>query len=338
MNEDSFLLVDKYKNIVLRSNHSITESFYYDNNSEAHIAYRKKDKKINVYNNYNALSENLYSDNIINLDNFSEVENINTNINEETISNKTIEDILYENLLKKYLSNRNGEELIQIRNFYDKVDGKTYEGNWMIKTDKEINKFVGSEAALGKMDLTFKKYNEFDRFITQSTAFRLRLLKGDFIDDWIQFQGFSLTFTNFTLKENTLIASYSSYMEYGQLFEKKGNVNYCDAVLTLNWNDTKLTNGNENKQYLNADKTLTNGNQITYLNGTFKSNCEIDIKFELFFIDDINASKKILNYSIIFTVFCILQLYNNLYLMKKINDSNAYSSGVTILLLITKIF
>jgi len=278
-----------------------------------------------------ALSENLYSNKLLNLEeldidkNIIDPEEIETNI-----QNRTIEDIRYEELLKKYMENRNTEELIQISTFFDQMDKKIYEGRWFANGVEGLTKYFGIDANEGDMDLTFLKFTEFNRFITQSTTYRLRLLKDNFIDNWIEFQGFSLTFTNITFKNNTLSASYSSFMNFGELFERKGGMNFCDGTFTMSWKNRKSDEDSIKNSNIGKNSKNPNENKfyIQYLNGTFKTNCNVDIKFELSLADDSLIKNKILNYSIVFSMFWILQIINTLYLTKKINESNAFSNGV----------
>lgn len=348
---------------------------------------QQEDKRSSIpYISY-ALAENLYSNNLLNkLDNFNtnnnnknnrlsdddstfnipeitinlDSNNTNNNQNQETnITDKTLEDIRYEQLLKKYLENRNPEELIQISTFFDRVDGQSYEGKWQANSPRQsLQALFGAEALEGSMDLTFQKYTEFSRFITQSTTYRLRLLKGSYIDSWLQMQGFALTFTNITLKDNVLTAGYSSFLEFGELFERKGDLGYCDGVFTLMWdnesknddsnngegqnkdstdsekqNSEKIKEGADNylKSFGNYDKE-NNGFRIKRLNGSFKSNCKVDVSFELSLADEKVVNDKIVNYSIVYSIFCLLQLFNTMYLSKKIDESNSFSNGVTSLI------
>ena len=64
------------------------------------------------------------------------------------------------------------------------------------------------------------------------------------------------------------------------------------------------------------------------MNGTFKSDCEVDIKFELYLSSDSIVLDKIGNYSIVLSIFSLIQIFNTYYLTKKIEESNAFSDGV----------
>jgi len=294
-----------------------------------------------------ALAENLSSNNLLNkLENFNSISgsndlnedytlnildeiNSNNNYNINLIrnseidqTNKNLQDIRYEELLKKYLENRSTEELIQISTFFDRVHGKSYEGKWRTNGRDGLQAYFGTESHEGEMDLTFQKYTEFSRFITQSTTYKIRFLKSLYIDTWLQLQGFSLTFTNITLKDKTLTAGYSSYLEYGEFFERKGDKGFCDGVFVINWNSTDKdpkTGEQDEKEF-----------EIKKLSGSFKSNCKIDVQFELSLADEKAVNDKITNYSIVFSIFCVLQLFNTFYLSKKIDESNAFSNGVSL--------
>ncbi len=305
---------------------------------------------LNKQDNFNTKNNRLSDDSIVNNQetntndyiNINSDKNINDNTNSEAnLTNKTLEDIRYEDLLKKYLENRNSDELIQISNFFDRVDGQSYEGQWHANSQQNLETFFGSSPQEGAMDLTFEKYTQFSRLITQSTTYKLRLLKGSYIDSWLQMQGFSLTFTNITLNDKTLTAGYSSYLEFGELFDKKGEIGYCDGVFTLTWNNTdnkyanRFENSSEtyssNLKSFNAEENEKKHNfLIQILKGSFKSNCKVDVSFELSLMEERVVNSKLTNYCIVYSIFCFLQLFNTFYLSKKIDQSNAFSNGVNI--------
>jgi hypothetical protein len=56
-------------------------------------------------------------------------------------------------------------------------------------------------------------------YYSQITYYGLKLLKGNFIDNWISFNGLSNNYNNITISENSIKIFYSSFMQTGEIFE-----------------------------------------------------------------------------------------------------------------------
>lgn len=218
--------------------------------------------------------------------------------------------------------------MLQISTFFDRVDGKSYSGKWKIFNGSSL---FENKIKEGDMNLKFEKITEFNRFINQATSFGLKILQGNYIDSWIQFRGYSFSFMNITFNNNSLKASYSSYLEYGELFEKKGELSYCQVIFSLTWNNTKESERKNSKQQDLINPINSDEYHLKSINGTFQSDCGININFELYYVDEKIIYNKISYYAIALSCFSLIQLFNTFFLTKKINEANAFSNGVIII-------
>ena len=77
-------------------------------------------------------------------------------------------------------------------------------------------------------------------------------------------------------------------------------------------------------------KKLTHSEYVNELNGTFHSSCGggIKIKFELKFNEETETYKKITIYSTTLTILVILQIVNNIHMVKKVGSSLTLSNSV----------
>ena len=212
-------------------------------------------------------------------------------------------------------------ELLQIQTYFNRIDSISYIGKWYhISGDSIFGNY--SE---GEIILKFEKFSGLDGFNSvTSNSYNFRITQGKFIDNWIIFKGISFNFVDVTYSNNTVTASFSSLFENGQLFEKKSEQQKCSGVF-------KLIIDPEDKINPKTENFNLHENPIKKIKGTFESDCKLNIKFELGIFDHKPIYKKITIYSVIITVFAILQMMNTLFLIKKIQNSVTYSNAISLL-------
>ena len=160
---------------------------------------------------------------------------------------------------------------------------------------------------------------------SQLTYYGMKLLEGNYIDNWISFNGISNSYTNITINKNSIRIFYSSFMEKGEIFETYQQIPLCSGEFYIEFS-TKFKNTTDNEENFSGFKIEKE--YIDKFNGTFFSNCGINIKFEMSLKSENNLYKKITLYSIFLSVFLVIQILNNILLIKKIGDSTTICNTV----------
>ena len=246
--------------------------------------------------------------------NLNKSENNNTNINFNF--NKSRKNITNEE--NKII--KSAEEISEINFFFKNMNLLTYSGNWYTQN----NKILFGNDTNGDMLLKMEKINE-KSIDSQTTIYGFKLLKGKYIDEWISYKGISKSFSNIKIKDNQINLSFNSFLEEGEIFEKKNEVTNCSGIFNLTF--LKIQK-NFNEEINNVNKIPLN-EYISEINGTFFSNCGMDIKFELKFDDQSVTYRKVTLYSATLIIFVIYQIMNNLNMAHKIGDSVTLSNSVT---------
>jgi len=166
---------------------------------------------------------------------------------------------------------------------------------------------------------------------SQMTYYGLKLLKGNFIDNWISFNGLSNNYNNITISENSIKIFYSSFMQTGEIFEVNTQIPLCSGEFNIEFS-TNLVNltKDENSENEKFPSFNFNNKYIDSLNGTFFSNCGINVKFELSLKSEEDLYRKINMYSFFLSIFLALQILNNILLIRKIGDSTSICNTVNI--------
>lgn len=159
---------------------------------------------------------------------------------------------------------------------------------------------------------------------SQLSYYGIKLLKGNYIDNWISFNGISNSYSNITIKNNTIRIFYSSFMEKGEIFETNMQIPLCSSEFFIEFSK-KIHNDTSNSSF--------NREFIDNFNGTFFSNCGINIKFEMSLKSEVELYKKVTLYSFFLSIFLIVQIANNVLLIRKIGDSSTICNTVRKLLL-----
>lgn len=234
--------------------------------------------------------------------------------------------------LMKLLNIKSSDEIKEINRFFNDLNFLTYSGKWTSKNNKAIFENTTTGEMIFKME-------KLERAVeSQTNLFGLKLLKGMYIDEWISFKGYSRSYSNITINENSVNMYYSSFLESGEIFDRTNEIPFCTGEFSMNFTRKNLLKLSEEEKYkysslLDTSSSIsfsTNKNNefIDSIKGTFKSSCEIDINFELEFSDEREIFKQITIYSIILSIFVSLQILNNIHLVNKIGESVTISNSV----------
>ncbi len=245
--------------------------------------------------------------------------------------NNTIHNLNEE--LHKLLDIKTSDEIAEINRFFASITFLTYNGKWKSQNDKELFENTTNGDMIFKMERINDK-----SFDNQTTLYGLKILKGKYIDEWISFKGFSRSYSNITVKENSINIYYSSYAEKGEIFDRVKEIPYCNGEFNLEFFRKSILKLSAEDKYkysslFDSSSPLSNPSTreefIDRIKGTFKSTCDdVDIFFDAEYSDEKEIYYEITFYSIILSFFVSLQILNNIHLVNKLGDSVTLSNSV----------
>jgi len=238
--------------------------------------------------------------------------------------------------LHKLLDIKTSDEIAEISRFFNSLNFLTYTGKWQTKN----NKVLFDNTTNGDMIFKMERLND-RSFDSQTTLYGLKILNGKYIDEWLSFKGLSRSYSNITLKEDSIKIYYASFAEKGEIFDRINEIPYCSGEFDLKFSKKNILKLSANDKYkysslFDTSSTLGYSSSIRdefiyNITGTFKSNCDnVDISFEAEYSDDKDVYFQITFYSIVLSIFVSLQILNNVHLVKKIGESVTISNSVSI--------
>ena len=221
---------------------------------------------------------------------------------------------------------KTNKEIIQINKFFSQLNYRIYTGKWFQNFDEKNNKKneknIFDNATTGELLMKMERIDE-RSYGSQMSFYGMKLLKGNYIDNWISFNGISNTYSNITVKENSIRIFYSSFMEKGEIFETISQIPICSGEFFIEFSSKIF-----NKTDENFSEFVVKREYIDNFNGTFSSNCGVDIRFEMSLRSENELYRKVTLYSIFLSIFLILQICNNVNVIRKIGDSTSICNTV----------
>lgn len=249
----------------------------------------------------------------------------NSTSTEEDITSK-IEKELIEKLNEfdkqtQDLINKDTEIIQEIDLFYERISRYTYHGNWM--SLDEIDSFENKHS--GELAFKIQKVSPVGNIISSSVFLVFRLLDGVYIDRWLFGRSFNNN-QNITLNNNSISISYVTYLDYGEIFERKNStvgmfyifyyyILECNSTFSFNWSTNKPVEIDEELAYQN-------------ITGSFKSDCGLSYTFSVTIEEEYEDYGKVMVYSIVVTILALSQIFNSIWLINRISDSQSTSNSV----------
>lgn len=290
------------------------------------------------------------------------IEENNSNDNENEV-NEEIKIILNETLKDNFFfpKMKTHSEINKINKFFRELNYKIYTGKWYQIFEQDSNKeeknkkdgyynqfknqqYLPNQSPLynspfkygenpfnkplfenttsGELLMKMERIEE-RSFDSQMSFYGLKLLKGNYIDNWISFNGISNSYRNITIKDNKIKIFYSSFMEKGEIFETYSQVPLCSGEFNIEYSTKILNETDEKFENFEIKREF-----IDSYNGTFFSNCGVNIRFEMSLKSEFELYRKVTLYSIFLSIFLLLQIANNIMLIRKIGDSTSICNAV----------
>jgi hypothetical protein len=217
-------------------------------------------------------------------------------------------------------------------NFYNKIDRKTYRGSW--KSEDKFN-FL-SEKTEGEMALRIEKVNTFTTFDFEKAFIVFRLLDGHYIDRWALIRAVNRPFWNISFTNTSISQNFSTFVDFGEIFEKidyqdsnftveSSSSAYCHSTIVLDWGAKSTENST----------ILSN---ISHILGSFNSNCGFNnITFELYLEKDDQDYYKVLFYSFVVSLLAGSQIFNTVWMIHKIADSQTFANSISLITVLQNI-
>jgi hypothetical protein len=210
-------------------------------------------------------------------------------------------------------------------NFYNKIDRKTYRGKW--RSDDKFN-FL-SQKKEGEMALRIEKVNTFTSFDFEKAFIVFRLLDGHYIDRWALIRAVNRPFWNISFTNSSINQNFSTFVDFGEIFEK---VEYKDSNFTVDSTSSAFCRSTIVLDWgVKSFENSTTTSNISHILGSFSSDCGFNnITFELQLEKDDEDFYKVLLYSFVVSLLAASQIFNTVWMIHKISDSQTYANTISL--------
>jgi Txe/YoeB family toxin of Txe-Axe toxin-antitoxin module len=281
----------------------------YDMGEKIYKSYNEKDEYEKTLENRRYLKndDEDYTDEILPEILESNETNYEFNLNKTESEEFTQEDEEYKN---------------KISNVIDLLRKQTYKGKWKMENKLEYL----SNRSEGEISFRIERLISYTQVEQLQKVFVIfRLLDGHFIDKWLLVRSINSIYSNVSMTNTSFTQTFKSYVDIGEIFEKVNLVSNiysdCKSTISLDWSKGNNTN-----------------NSVDFINGSFISNCGFgDIYFSLESEKEDEDYSKVMIYSVFVTILAISQIFNSIWLMTKINNSQTYANSVSIITLLQNI-